>query len=113
MEHNGHAWRKKHMIEQYLFVAHAQHNTTRTTNMDRRGRRAWEGSEQRACRWLDVIENEQDREDSAARALRVRARKAREGSEQCARRLEGNRERARERRQWHGARTRASKRLRM
>ena len=29
-EHSGHAWRKKHMVEQYCFVAHAQHNVSRT-----------------------------------------------------------------------------------
>ena len=33
------------------FVAHAQRNATRTTNMNRRGRRAREGSEQCTC-WL-------------------------------------------------------------
>ena len=35
------------------FIAHAQHNTARTTNMDRRGSRAQEGSVQHACRRLE------------------------------------------------------------
>ena len=29
-EHNGHAWRKKYVVELYFFVAHAQHNASRT-----------------------------------------------------------------------------------
>ena len=65
--------------------------------MNKRGRRAREGSEQRACRH---IERDRDREDSG-RNLEPedwegnRAR-AREGSEQRAHRLEGNQERTRE-----------------
>ena len=29
MELNGHALRKKHMVELYCFIAHAQHNASR------------------------------------------------------------------------------------
>ena len=65
--------RKGEELRKYRFVAHAQHNATRMKNMDRRGRRAWEGSKQHTCR-----------------------------------RLERDREPARQRRQWQGPGARAS-----
>ena len=69
---------------------------------------------------LNVTENQQDREDSSrdlkpehqkGKVIGARVRRAREGSEHCARRLEGNREQAKKRRQQQGARTRASERF--
>ena len=59
MEHNGHVRRKKHVVELYYFVAHAQRKATRMTNMDKR---IQEGSEQRTYRGL-----ERDREPAKHR----------------------------------------------
>ena len=82
------------MIELYCSVMHAQCNAT---NLDTRGRRAQEGSEQHACRLKR--DSEPDREDSGRdlvpehwKDLRVQTKRAREGSEQHACRLQGNRE---------------------
>ena len=81
---------------------HAQHNATRTTNMDRRGTRETNSVHVAS---LNVIENQQDSKTEKTavgtwrqrveKVVRVRARRAQEESEQCARRLEGNQERAR------------------
>ena len=66
----------------FFFFVHAQHNATRTTNMDRRGPReprSREGSEQRACRRLErdrKSARQQDREDNG----RDLEPEAREGS---------------------------------
>ena len=69
---------------------------------------------------LNVTENQQDREDSSrdlkperqkGKVIGARVRRAREGNEHCVRRLEGNREQAKKRRQQQGARTRALERF--
>ena len=65
---------ERHMwLSCIVFIAHAQHNTTRTINMDR-GKRAWEGSEQSAYLGWNVTESEQHREDSS-RDLELECRK--------------------------------------
>ena len=46
-----------------VFVAHAQHNATRMTDVDR-GERAWEESEQCTHVSLNVTKSEQHRKDS-------------------------------------------------
>ena len=69
MERNGHARRKKRVVELYSFVAHAQHNATITSNLDSTKRP--EGAESLGknqnsahVTGLNVTENQQDREDS-------------------------------------------------
>ena len=103
----GHAQQKKTQV-----VAHAQHNATgmtelycsvvhtwcNTTNLDRRGRRAREEVSSVHV-GLNVTESKQDREDSGRdlvpehrKDLSVQTKRAQEGSEQHACRLQGNRE---------------------
>ena len=88
------------------FVAHTR-NATRTTNMDRMRTRAQEGSEQCACQLeCDRVSKTETTAagtwSQSVKKVRVQPRRAQEGSEQRARRLIGNRERAGERRQRQG-----------
>ena len=94
MEHNGHAQRKKHVVELYCFVAHAQHNTSRTIE---EGEALGKKANSVHIAGLNVTENQQDSKTEKTvvetwwqRVGKVQARRAREGSEQRARRLEGS-----------------------
>ena len=86
MEHNGHARWKKHMVEQHCFVAHAQCNArTRTTNTrEKTSGRKWTMRMSRAWTWQRTSKIE-----------KTAARRAREGSERHARKLEGREDNSR------------------
>ena len=88
VEHNGYARRKKHVVELYYFVAHAQ------CNDKHEGAKIGEGileANDVHVAGLNVIENQQDREDSGRESSR-RKRTV------CMYMLEGNRASKRERR---------------
>ena len=93
-EHNGHARRKKHVVELYCFVAHAQHNASRTIEGEALGKRTARISPRLKCDRKP--ERRQDREDSGrdleaeGREVIVRVRARRAKLEQ----REGNQERA-------------------
>ena len=56
MEHNGHAQRKKHVVELYCFVAHAQHSASRTIEGEVLGKEA----NSVHIAGLNVTKNQQD-----------------------------------------------------
>ena len=56
MEHNEHARRKKHVVELYCFVAHAQHDATRMINTGEKN----SGRNNVHVAGLNVTENQQD-----------------------------------------------------
>ena len=64
-EQDGHARRKKHVVELYCFVAHAQHNASRTIEGEALGKEA----DSAHIAGLNVTGNQharqQDREDSS------------------------------------------------
>ena len=63
----GHAQRKKHVVELYCFVAHAQQNATctRTTNLrDSEGEELGKEADNARVAGLNVTENQQYSEDS-------------------------------------------------
>ena len=72
-DHNGHAQQKKHVVELYCYVAHAQHIGSRTIEGEALGKEA-----NNACiAGLNVIENQQDgkTEKTAVGTWRQRIRK--------------------------------------
>ena len=92
--HNGHARRKKHVVELCCFVAHAQHNASKEKRSGRKQIAHIAG--------FNVTENQQDGKTEktavgtwrqrVGKVVRARARRAK----RTACRLEGNQEQARE-----------------
>ena len=73
MEHNGHAWQKKHVVELYCFVAHAQYYATCIEEGEELGKEVNSAH----VAGLNVTENQQDREDSGRRTSTERTNVAR------------------------------------